>query len=70
MKFIDMIKNSSRINYEARVYYGKNEEETTAVSQAEKPHRVEAGEPSTYSINKHLAMYDVKTRKKGLLRPL
>lgn len=46
---------------------GKNEEETTAVSRAEKPHRVEVGEPSTYSINKHLAMYDVKTRKKAYL---
>ena len=46
---------------------GKNEEETTGVSQAEKPHRVEVGEPSTYSMNKHSAMYDVKTRKKAYL---
>ena len=40
MKFIDMIKNSNRINnnhYKARVLNGKNEEETTAVIRAEKP---------------------------------
>jgi len=57
-----MMKNSSRINYEARVEWQEWRGNNSCQSS-----RVKVGEPSTYSINKHLAMYDVKTRKKAYL---